>query len=148
MAVEACVRMKKALVYDPALSDQAISQGDPSYYFTKLRGVLEKLLSEIKVPSPYGAEWRCSYAKGGQQRVEIDSVSCGLYSVEWIKHRLRTAIERRMSKEAGYNWNYYVVERLREGKEMKRLETWEADARRLWLAHDALSAIKLLKAGR
>ena len=62
LAVEACVRMKEALVYDPALSDQEKGGGDPAYYFTKLRGVLEKLLSEKNVPSPYGAEWRCLYA--------------------------------------------------------------------------------------
>ena len=147
LAVEACLRMKEAIVYDPAMSSLTESAEDPAHYFEKLRSVLELLLLHKEVTSPNESEWKCCYDKGGQQKIEDDAINCGLYAVQWIKHRLRTVVARRLSKEENYNFSY-IDESLGDTRKMRRLEPWETEACRLWLAHDALSAIKGLRVKR
>ena len=43
LAVEVCIRLKEALIYDPQVRRPKGSEHDPSHYFMKLRSVLEMI---------------------------------------------------------------------------------------------------------
>ena len=143
VAVEACVRAREALVYDPAGVGLPETIEGAERYFFKLRGVLEALLHEKKIADVEKRKWNCTFADGGQQDIALDSVNCGIYSLEWIRFRIRTAVKPRAVREQKQGFTY-LPERLRETR-MRPLEECEKDARRLRLARDALSEIKRLQ---
>ena len=94
LSVEACIRTRSVLVYDPAdtLGPRAGSGSDK--YFTKVRAVLDLLLEKRTVPRPLLKfhEWKTAWASGGQQFSTGDSVNCGVYAVEWIRFRVQSAV--------------------------------------------------------
>ena len=86
-------------------------------------------------------EWKCRYADGGQQK---DTSNCGIYAVEWIQFRVRTAVERRRLKEADNRFKY-LEEKRRETK-TKPLESCELESRTLCYANASLATIRKLRA--
>ena len=70
-------------------------------------------------------------------------MNCGIYSLELIRFRIRTAVKPRAVREQKQGFTY-LPERLRETR-MKPLEECEKDARRLRLTFDALCEIKELQ---
>ena len=100
LAIEACVRTKEVLVYDPALERKRVGSASPDRYFVRLGAVIDLLLCDRGIrSSDEEVAWNIQLAEGGQQNLLTDSVNCGVYCLEWIKFRVTTAVRSRLLRE-------------------------------------------------
>ena len=101
LGVEACLRTRNVLVYDPADLYGARTGDGSEKYFSKLRSLLELVLKEkdVRPPPLKYNEWNTAWAHGGQQIILGDSANCGVYAIEWIRHRIMSAVKHRVMAE-------------------------------------------------
>ena len=105
LGLEADVRTRSVLVYDPADNMEVRVGAGSEKHFTRLQIVLDLLLEEKEVSPPQlqWNEWKTSWTRGGQQILSLDAVNCGVYVVEWIKFRFHSSVlyRRRQEQEKG-----------------------------------------------
>ena len=146
LGLEACIRTRAVLVYDPADVLEARSGDGSEKYFTRLRSVLDCLLQRKEVPPPplkYN-EWTTEWTHGGQQSLLKDWVNCGVYAIEWINFRIQSAILHRRKREAEENANF-LRERLRDTG-MSAHDSQFMEKQRMVMAEFALREIKRIQA--
>ena len=115
IGLEACVRTRNVVLYDPADTRGRRDGEESGKYFERMRSVLELLFKRRNVTPPplkYN-QWKISWTKGGQQALSADSVNCGVYVLQWIKFRLKSSVlyRRTLERKEGTS---FLREKLRD----------------------------------